>query len=128
MFRQGDVAIFPYELARQLFPFIDEKATVGPDAMLPKPAPTDKDGNVILAYGETSGHMHAVMEAEPGTITKAINWGQILEFEVSQETTIEHIGYKGPRDHNPISLPPGRWVSVGQREYSPVTVTRPVFD
>lgn len=101
MYRQGDVLVVPI-------------------AEIPEQAVSaDRDGGrIILAYGEATGHAHAI--ADPET--------EILEVA---GTRYLRVGSKGAslrhEEHGPIELPEGSYRVVIQREYSPREI-RPVAD
>ena len=69
-----------------------------------------RQSNVIVA-GEATGHAHrltggTILEAPDGT----------LYLEVTQTTQVVH------EEHGPITLDPGLWLVVRQREYSPEAI------
>lgn len=88
-------------------------------------------GRVVLAYGEVTGHAHAITENrviqyEAANPTEAANKlladvGLTVELSehnapsflaVEEPATVEH------EEHNPIALEPGRYVVIRQREWS----------
>jgi hypothetical protein len=76
---------------------------------------TARPGLVILA-GETTDHAHrvtagTVLDAPDGTI-----W-----LHLTTPAAVVH------EEHGPITLAPGPWLVVRQREYSPEAI-RPVID
>jgi hypothetical protein len=78
-------------------------------------------GRVILAYGEVTGHAHAV-EGDVALFAAA----DVSELEerflrVEREARVVH------EEHDAITLPPGIYVVRRQREYTPSRV-RPVED
>ena len=80
------------------------------------PENAKKRGNVILAYGESTGHSHRV--ADPTTATL---------FEVDDLLYIKVI--KAPaqvvhEEHATIALPEGIYRVWQQREYSPEEIRR----
>lgn len=95
LFRQGDVLIARVkELPTEL-----------------KPVPKD-NGRVILAYGEVTGHAHAVL----GDVE--LLGSDVAEMEerflrVEQEAQVVH------EEHGTIELPAGDYRITRQREYSP---------
>lgn len=104
-FRQGDVFI---------------EATSGIDeSKLKKVNPDNK--RVILAYGEVTGHAHAidfndaVLFEVPGTVPPR------RMLKVTKETTLRH------EEHGPIQLPTGWFEIKLQREYTPEAI-RNVLD
>jgi hypothetical protein len=101
MYRQGDVLVVPVT-------GIPDDATEGA---------RDK-GRIVLAYGEATGHAHAIADPE----------AEVLEARGSRYL---RIGAKGAslthEEHGPIALPPGSYRVVIQREYTP-RESRPVAD
>lgn len=110
-YRQGDVFI---EEIENIPPFINRKASI-------------KGGNdVILAYGEVTGHAHRI--------------GNLGDLEFYNDPKSKHTSYlrilPGIRDfaslrheeHRTIDLPPGSYIVRRQREYQPGEVTRLVQD
>lgn len=94
MIRQGDVAL----VAIDAIP-IDA-------AELPR----DEGDRVVLAYGEVTGHAHALHE--PGvTMLRAANADVFLR--VIAPSNLVH------EEHAKIAVPPGKYRVVRQREYSP---------
>jgi hypothetical protein len=74
-----------------------------------------RQSNVIVT-GETTGHAHrltagAVLEASDGT----------LYLDLPYAAKVVH------EEHNPITLDPGLWLVVRQREYSPEAI-RTILD
>jgi hypothetical protein len=103
MMRQGDVLIKAVDRI--------------PDGL--KAVPLDK-GRVILAYGEVTGHCHAVI----GDVEFLAADLEDLEqrfLRVESEAQILH------EEHNTITLPPGDYEVKRQREYTP-TELRTVAD
>jgi hypothetical protein len=95
MFRQGDVLIRPV-------------AGI-PDGL--KKVPLDK-GRVILAYGEVTGHAHAVV----GDVEFLAADLEDLEqrfLRVEAEAQVVH------EEHGTITLPPGNYEVSRQREHAP---------
>lgn len=91
MYRQGDVLICPVK-------------------RIPAKAAEQKiEGPIVLAYGEVTGHSHAL-------------WGRARMFRedgggtflaVDEPATVKH------EEHAPVALPPGKYEVTIQREYSP---------
>jgi len=71
------------------------------------PENTKKLNHRILAHGEATGHMHQLQE---GNLYDA---NGILFFELAQEADLVH------QEHDPITIPPGNYEVVRQKEYSP---------
>lgn len=94
-YRQGDIAIIP----------ITQKGTQVRDRVEP-----DR-GRIILAYGEVTGHAHALPEADVELFETAQAADRFLR--VRSLTTLTH------EEHAPIDLPAGEYIVRRQREYSP---------
>lgn len=96
MFRQGDILIREV----QSIPSKSEKQ--------------NRDGDIVLAWGETTGHRHRIDDP----------WVEEYKFDVDvflkvlKETQIKH------EEHAPILLPKGVYKIVRQREYSPEEIRR----
>jgi hypothetical protein len=101
MLRQGDVLLIPVE-------------------SIPKAAVRlDRDkGRVVLAYGEATGHAHAIAEPDVDLLGYAND--RYLRATASGAT----LRYE---EYAAIEVPPGQYRVVVQREYSPEAV-RPVAD
>ncbi|PXW23374.1 hypothetical protein [Paraburkholderia caballeronis] len=100
-FRQGDVLI--------------ERVDALPDAPLTEVL---ADGRVVLAYGEVTGHAHAIYP-EAGVLPAKL-WDADAErfLQVMERTSIRH------EEHGAIPLEPGiyrvsKFGAGTQREYSP---------
>jgi hypothetical protein len=72
------------------------------------PIPRD-NGRVVLAYGETTGHAHAICEI--GVEFIEVDGERMLISETGFR--IQH------EEHSPIDLPGGVYRVTQQREYSP---------
>jgi hypothetical protein len=94
--RQGDVLLICSE--KQL----DKKF---------KPVEFD-NGKVILAYGEATGHAHAI-DAKACTLYE---WQGNRLLEVKKATSLKH------EEHSPIALKPGIYEVRRQREYTPEAI------
>lgn len=101
LFRQGDVLLM-------------RVADRSVDGLAPKPR---DGGRVVLAYGEVTGHAHAIDDAEL--------------FEEKDGVLYLRIGASGAalrhEEHGAIALEPGTYRVVRQREYHPDSI-RPVAD
>jgi hypothetical protein len=115
--RQGDVAI------------------VRIDKLPPKAveAKRDEHGHIVLAFGEHSGHRHAIRDKEVTAFRLESSERDALSAEVDYITvggsgaTLNHEYVTGQKaDHDPLSLPAGIYKIVGQREYSPEAIRRAV--
>jgi hypothetical protein len=101
MYRQGDV------LLRRV------------DA-IPSAASAEKNdnGRVVLAYGEVTGHAHAIAASEAASFSMTDAAGAVQRFlsVASGGATLRH------EEHSAIALPPGVYEIVQQREYSPEAI------
>jgi hypothetical protein len=104
MYRQGDVLIIRVEGLPQ-----------GLDDI-----PRD-NGDVVLAYGEATGHRHAIK-------SKAVRFGRDKESAARFLDIQEDEAKVVHEEHAPIVLPRGQYQVVTQREYEPRLGARPVFD
>ena len=101
MFRQGDVLI--------------ERVDALPDLALSE---VKTEGRVVLAYGEVTGHAHAIYPEAGALPAKLWDAGAERFLQVISETTIQH------EEHGAIPLAPGvyrvsKFGAGTQREYSP---------
>lgn len=107
-YRQGDVCIVPVaELAKDI------------DLTSMKPVARDH-GRVVLAYGEVTGHAHAIHDADvdlfaPGEAS--ILAERYLRIGAGGATVVHE-------DHAPIALPEGLYEVRHQREYEPDEIRR----
>ena len=90
-FRQGDVLLVEVDE-------IPEEATA-----------ESRSGRIVLAWGEATGHAHAIHERDARTFTHA---GERFLLTKSKAQLIHE-------EHGPIDLPEGTWRVVIQREYEP---------
>ena len=83
---------------------------------LPAGATIEKSagGDIILAHGEATGHAHRV-ECSNASLYK-IKGERLLQ--VTRSTELKH------EEHGPITLSPGVYKIVIQREYSPSVITQ----
>lgn len=82
------------------------------DDMPPDVVPVEPDNNrVILAYGEVTGHAHALSTATT-TLFQQQNTGDRF-LQVKAPSALVH------EEHNPIDLSPGVYKVIRQREYTP---------
>lgn len=95
MYRQGDVMLVPV-------------------ASIPNTAKTvERDnGRVILAYGEVTGHAHAILE--PTALKLADGIAEFLS--APHGATLLH------EEHSTIEIPAGDYRIVHQREYTPEAI------
>lgn len=93
MIRQGDVALVAIE-------------TLPADAV---EQPRDQSERIVLAYGEVTGHAHALHE--PG-VTMLCAANQDVFLRVVEPSNLVH------EEHERIAIPPGLYRVVRQREWS----------
>jgi hypothetical protein len=110
MYRQGDVLIMS----------VDE---VPVDL---EEIPRD-NGRVVLAYGEVTGHAHAIKEPNVRFLRDKITSDRFLDVKPTNDN--KHAPVKlVHEEHAPIALPPGKYKVVTQREFVPNHHPRPVYD
>ena len=100
MYRQGDVLVVPVA---------DDQVPAG---LIP--APRDKTGRMVLARGEATGHHHSIA-VEDGELVDA---AEGVFLRIMAPTPLEH------QEHAPITLQPGVYRVVRQREYTPGAIDR----
>ena len=75
-------------------------------------------GRLILARGEATGHHHSI-DATKGTLT--LDEGGVMFLTIEELTTLDH------QEHRAITLEPGTYEVVRQREWTdaqePITVS-----
>lgn len=101
MYRQGDVLLKP---AKNI-----------PDEA--KPVKRDQ-GRVVLAYGEVTGHAHAIT-------TRGV---ELLEREAERYLRVKDAAELRHEEHSTIKVPPGIYEVVIQREYDDAEEWRRVAD
>lgn len=100
MYRQGDVFILAYEGE------VPSAATV-----------VDRDQNrIVLAYGEVTGHAHAIHDAGAELLSVPDLDDRFLRIMSGVELRHE--------EHDTITLPAGTYIVRQQREYSPQEIVR----
>jgi len=96
--RQGDVMVEEIEGAETI------------------PTPAKKieadNGRVILAYGEVTGHAHAL----PAAKSALYEWQGERLLEIKEITCLTH------EEHAPIEFEPGFYRVIQQREYHPEAI------
>lgn len=98
-YRQGDVLLIPVDVV--------------PDGAVQE-AP---DGErVVLAYGEVTGHAHAIDVA----LAKTFHTGEQRYLLVADGAVLRH------EEHSPLTLQPGAYRVQLQREYEPAGFRRVV--
>lgn len=93
----------------------------------------DKLGRIVLAHGEHSGHGHAIRERNVTSLRMAgtepdptgVSGGVDYILVGGSGATLAHEYENGQiAEHQPITLPPGAYRVVLQREYSPQGIQR----
>lgn len=98
---QGDVLLIP--------------VTVIPDGVT---AQQRDDGRVILAYGEQTGHSHAI-DSPDCTLVTAEQAGQLRAWlKVTAPVEVTH------QEHDTVTVPVGDWEVIGQVEHRPEGLSR----
>lgn len=102
IFRQGDVLL------------------VQVDAVPVDAVPVKIKGDVILAWGEVTGHAHRLAPKAIRPFAKGGVWSADAErfIAVAEATALTH------EEHSSITLPPGNYKVIQQREYTPSEIRR----
>jgi hypothetical protein len=97
LFRQGDV-------------LLQAVVSIPADA-----APCVVQGDVILAYGEVTGHAHRLAPETVKPFAKGGAWSPTAEryIQALEGAQLTH------EEHGTIALPPGNYRVIQQREYTP---------
>ena len=103
--RQGDVLLVPVNTA--------PKNT--------KPVPSDA-GRVILAYGEVTGHCHAIVDEHAEMVSVEDAQELYLMVYGNDSATLTH------DEHAALTIAPGTYRVVLQREYVAPDIERRVTD
>lgn len=98
MFRQGDV------LLRRV-------SEIPTDAVVADKKDQFGNDRIVLAYGEVTGHAHAIHDLD--SVDVFVKGDGTMYLEVKSEASLQH------EEHATIALPPGNYERVIQREYSP---------
>lgn len=92
IYRQGDVAIIPIN-------------------NLPKCTKAEREGSrIVLAHGEVTGHAHAIHEP---SVKSFVDQDGRLILDAPEGANVIH------EEHSTITLPPGKYRVIIQREYRP---------
>jgi hypothetical protein len=75
------------------------------------------DGRVVLAYGEATGHAHAVAD-EQATLFRQPDGEAAVFMRVLGDAPVALVH----AEHDTIMIPPGWYRVVRQREYSPEAI------
>lgn len=110
MYRQGDVLIIP----------VDE----ADGEVLPR----DGQGRIVLAYGEVTGHAHAIYD-DGAELLQAAPQGRAKQAVESVEDNVIYLRARETvalrhEEHGTIPIPAGLYRVIRQREYSPQEVRR----
>lgn len=100
-FRQGDLL------------FIRQGARPDDDTLQPR-------AGAVLVEGETTGHAHRLAAPTRGAILTGPDGA--LYVDITHTTQVVH------EEHGPITLDPGLWLVVRQREYVAPDISRVVAD
>ena len=98
MYRQGDILIFPVaEIPTNIVP-----------------VERDKQGRLVLAEGEVTGHFHCILD-DPATLFRQADVDEMADrfLSVEAEVALTH------DEHATITLPPGQYRVRRQREFAP---------
>ena len=79
-----------------------------------------RNGRLILAFGEVTGHHHSVAVAD-AEMVKVENSEDVF-LKIMRATPLEH------QEHGSIILAPGSYRVIRQREYQPRALPRQVAD
>lgn len=101
--------------ARQGDIFVEQIKAVPANA-----TPVEREGDVILARGEATGHAHRI--AAPLDAVDVLQEAERIILNVRAPVTITH------EEHRPITLQPGIYASFVQREYDDLEAERRVVD
>lgn len=84
-----------------------------------KPMKRDK-GRIIMAYGEVTGHAHAIEDAH----AKAFLAGDAMYLDLEKKTKAWHEDHN-PKDKNmPLEIPAGKYRVINQYEYRRQEIVR----
>jgi hypothetical protein len=72
----------------------------------------EDEGRIILAYGEKTGHHHAISTA----YATRYQWEEDTLIDVLEGAELVH------EEHSAIALAPGAYRKIQQREYSPAAI------
>lgn len=104
-FRQGDVLITAVE-------------GLPPTALPVRP----DEGRVVLAYGEVTGHAHAMSSSRVVMFRDDGGGRSYIQVLGDRPTGLSH------EEHHTINVPPGTYEVVRQREYEPKARPRAIAD
>lgn len=101
--------------ARQGDVFVEQLVSIPEGAK-----PVDRNGDVILALGEATGHAHRIVA--PLDAVDVLQEAERIILNVHAPVTITH------EEHGPVTLQPGIYASYIQREYDDLEAERRVQD
>lgn len=78
-----------------------------------------KNGRIVLAEGEKTGHVHTIPESAVDELFQVANGAVIV---VEEDTEVTH------DTHDPTPLAEGAWLMTRQKQYVPQSSPRPVYD
>ena len=82
------------------------------------PVPRDQ-GEVVLAYGEVTGHRHAIADPHAELLALPDEEVERRFLRITRDQArLRH------EEHDTITLPPGTYQVIGQREYVPPAPSR----
>ena len=99
MYRQGDILI-------EAVSAIPSRGT----------KPEMRDGRLILAAGEATGHDHSVSALD--VMESIVDETGTLFLRFCRDAVVTH------QEHKPVVLPPGTYGVTRQREYAPEEIRR----
>lgn len=84
-------------------------------------APVERDnGRIVLAYGEVTGHAHAIMD-EAAQLVRTNDTNERF-LRIVSSVDLRH------EEHATVTLPPGNYRVIQQVEYVPQELPRAVMD
>ncbi|MFC7331743.1 hypothetical protein [Rhodocista pekingensis] len=86
-----------------------------------KPAALD-GGRVVLAYGEVTGHAHAMPGSRVHYFREDGSGRGFIQVHGGDPVALSH------EEHDAIPVPPGTYEVVRQREYQPRALPRAIAD
>jgi hypothetical protein len=98
MFRQGDVLML--------------RVNGNADEFRERVAEPRADGQVVLAYGEVTGHAHAIAD-DAATLWRLPGDDRLLLIAGTRDVALRH------EEHATVMVPPGAYVVRRQREFAP---------
>lgn len=92
-------------------------------------APRDNLGRIVLAYGESSGHAHAIRNPSVCGFRKAGEEDVDYVLVGGSDASLNHEHESGQlAEHEPLDLQPGAYRVVRQREYVAPDIERRAAD